>query len=735
MGATIKIRDRRAGAGGNDMGHLRIPGVLLALGLLAAAGSPPALAAEPTATAVEYYNATLKHYFVTAYPEEAAMLDMGVLVPGWKRTGAEFGVWANAGDAPGIVPVCRFFGPNVGNTHVYTGFPASECDDLKKNPAWQYEGIAFYIALPVANSCAAGTTPVYRSWRGVSLADNNHRFVTDLTLHERMAGPATVLEGIVMCSPLKAKDIEADAVRLLEQATFGPTDAAIEHVKAVGAAAFVGEQLAMPRADTSLIPWMPASKPASCVDDATLPLRPDSFCNRDNYTLYPNQRMFFVNAVAGPDQLRQRVAFALSQILVISGSNNQVTMAYGMQRYQQMLADLAFDNYEKILTQVTLSPQMGNYLDMVNNRKPNAATGIQANENYAREVMQLFSIGLWKLNLDGTQVLDASGNPIPTYGLTEINGFARVFTGWTYPTAPGATRPTGLNGTVDYSAPMEERAAEHDTTSKVLLDGAVATANLSMSSDLSNALSNIFHHPNVGPFISKALIQKLVTGDPTPQYVARVATVFNDNGAGVRGDLRAVVAAILLDPEARGGTKLDRGYGKLREPALFVTGMLRALNATTDGAFFQTQFARGTTDVLYMGENVYMSPTVFNYYPPDYVVPGTNALGPEFGIQNTTSAFARVNFANSMIFSAIPVATNLYGATGTQLDWSALQSVAGDPAALVAKLDRLLMHNTMSPDAKNAVITAVTAAGTDPLLRARTAFYLVATSSQYQVER
>jgi uncharacterized protein (DUF1800 family) len=664
------------------------------------------------------------------------MLDAGVVVPGWKRTGVEFSAWAASGDARGTVPVCRFFGaPNGPDSHFYTA-NAAECELVRKNPNWQFEEVAFYIALPANDKCASGTTPIYRSfYPGATVKESNHRFLPDLTMHQKMAA-SSILEGLVMCAPLSANEVEADAVRLLEQASFGPTDAAIEHVKAIGAAAYVDEQLAMPRADTSSLPWMPSSRPTSCIDDATMPLRPESFCNRDNYTLYEVQRRFFINAVSLPDQLRQRVAWALSQMLVISGAGGEVTMGYGMQRYQQMLADLAFGNFGDILTQVTLSPAMGRYLDMVNNRKPNTTTGAQANENYAREVLQLFTIGLWRLNVDGTLMQDETGSPIPTYGQTEINGFSRVFTGWTYPTAPGATRPSGINGTINYEGPMEERPAEHDTTSKTLLDGVVAPANLSMSEDLAFALSNIFNHPNVGPFISKALIQKLVTGDPSPQYVARVASMFNDNGSGVRGDLKAVVRAILLDPEARGAKKLDSAYGKLREPVHFITGMLRALNATTDGAYFQTQINRGTTDTLFMGQNVYQSPTVFNYYSPDYVVPGTDVIGPEFGIQNTTSAFARMNFTNTLTFTTIAVATNLYGATGTQVDWSALTAVANDAAALVARLDRLLLHGTLSSEAKVAVMNAVNAVpATDPLLRARTAFYLVASSSQYQVER
>src|SRR2546430_540456 len=242
-----------------------------------------------------------------------------------------------------------------------------------------------------------------------------------------------------------------------------------------------------------------------------------------------------------------------------------------MQRYQQMLADLAFDNFKNVLTQVTLSPAMGNYLDMVNNQKPNTITGVEPNENYAREVLQLFSIGTMELKADGTPLTDPSGKTIATYGQDEIEGFAHVFTGWTYPTAAGATPRTGFNPRY-YDGQMEERSQYHAYTAKTLLDDTNAPANLTMSADLANAINSIFIHPNVGPFISKQLIQKLVTSNPSPQYVRRIAKVFNDNGAGVRGDLKAVVRAILLDSEAR-GLNTDADYGRLREPAQYVVAV------------------------------------------------------------------------------------------------------------------------------------------------------------------
>jgi uncharacterized protein (DUF1800 family) len=537
---------------------------------------------------------------------------------------------------------------------------------------------------------------------------------------------ALFLGGAPAAKPPTIDRNEADAIRLLEQATWGPNETLIAHVNTIGIERFVDEQLAAPQTKyTTFEPW-PASRPATCVDDHTLPVTPTSYCARDNYTLFQLQREFFKNAVTAPDQLRQRVAFALSQLFVTSGTD--INQAYAMQRYQQMLADLAFDNFKNVLTQVTLSPAMGNYLDMVNNQKPNPLTGVEPNENYAREVLQLFSIGTIELKPDGTPLLDQLGKSIATYGQDEIEGFAHVFTGWTYPTAPGVTPRAGFNPRY-YDGPMEERSQYHAYTAKMLLNESSVPANLTMSADLASAINNIFIHPNVGPFIAKQMIQKLVTSNPSSQYVRRVAKVFNDNGAGVRGDLKAVVRAILLDAEARGPVNTDANYGRLREPAQYVVAVARALNATTDGVFFRAQSAA-------MGQPVFQAPSVFNFYPPDYAVPRTEILGPEFALQNTTTAFARINFVNTLVFGTINPDPSVYGAIGTQVDWSALSALAGDPDALVDKLNRLLMHGTLSSDAHAAIVTAVNSVNaTDALARAKTAFYLVATSSQYQVER
>jgi uncharacterized protein (DUF1800 family) len=697
-----------------------------AIALAIAATAPTALAAEPTASVVEFRHAGLDRYFLTANAAEIAQLDSGAIA-GWTRSGVSFHAWNAADDQPGTRPVCRFYGkPGVGpDSHFYTADPA-ECAALKANPAWIDEGVAFHVEAPVANACGGDTQPVWRLYRtAASIEAANHRWLPDLTLAAR-SGNGAVLEGVVMCAALSSADIEADAVRLAEQATFGPTPSLLESIRSRGAAAWIDEELAKPATRFPSTAPVPLQRPETCVDDRTRPIGADSFCFRDNYTPFQLVREFWKNAIGGPDQLRQRVAFALSQLLVVSGQD--VRWVYALGRYQQILVDGAFGNFERLLTDVTLSPARGRYLDMANNRKADPATGSEPNENYARELLQLFSVGTWELARDGTFLVDAAGARIATYDNETIEGYAHVFTGWTYPTQPGQpARP--LNGQY-FDGVMEPRDAFHDFDAKALLEDAVAPAGLSTRADLANAIRTVFAHPNTPPFVSRALIQKLVTGDPTPGYVARIVSVFENDGRGVRGNLAAVVRAILLDPEARGPVKLDAAYGKLREPVLLVSGAARALGAKTDGVVFRASTAP-------MGQFVYNAPSVFNFYPPDYVVPGTTLIGPEFGIQNTASALARVNALDGLVYTSFfPPDPQVVDATGTTFDWTPWTAVAGNTAALVDRLDAFLLHRTMSPAARSAIATAIDAIpASDTLARARAGFSLVVTSSQYQVER
>ena len=503
----------------------------------------------------------------------------------------------------------------------------------------------------------------------------------------------------------------ADTVRFLEQATFGPTSSLVDHVQAIGFRAFLEEQFRAPISSYPTLQLYPTTRDTTACPNG-------STCQRDNYTMYPLQNRFFVNALYGEDQLRQRVAFALHQIIVVSGV--EVTQPSWMAPYLQTLDRHAFGNYRDLLYDITLNPAMGNYLDV------NGNTRTRPNENYAREILQLFSIGTVRLNLDGSAQLDDGGQPIPTYTQDTVNAFARVFTGWRFAPAPAT-------GVPNYIDPMVTNEPQHDREAKALLNGATLPAGQGAAQDLSDAIDNIFNDPNVGPFVSKQLIQHMVTSNPSPAYVARVASVFN-GGGNPRGDLKAVVRAILLDPEARGDVKTDANYGRLRHPAQFIANVLRAFGArSADGMTASDGYLNPQSSQ--MGMDVFRPASVFSYFSPGAVVPGSAGVrGPEFGIFSTSTALRRLNFVNTMVFSRINVSTN--APLGTSLDFTPLLPLAATPAQLVAALDELLLHGSMSADMRARIEQAVAAvAPSNPLTRPRTAAYLILTSSQYQVER
>jgi uncharacterized protein (DUF1800 family) len=492
------------------------------------------------------------------------------------------------------------------------------------------------------------------------------------------------------------------ADRFLEQTTFGPTPQLVTQVQYSGLQGFLTQQYGLP--------VTPYPTPAQGETD-----------------LGPLQQRFFVQTFTAPDQLRQRVAFALSQIFVIGG--DKVSDPTGYTNYLQLLETDSFTNYRQIMNDVTLSPAMGHWLDMVNNGKPNTAQGDHANENYAREFMQLFTIGTAQLNADGSYQLDSNGNQIPTYTQDTVEAFARAYTGWTYPLTPGMTQQT--YNPAYWTGPMVAVDSNHDTDPKQLLvyptaaGGGLLPGGQTAAQDLKGALDNVFNHPNVGPFVCRELIQHLVTSNPSPAYVQRVASVFNDNGSGVRGDMKSVITAILMDAEARRGDDPATAVGTdghLQEPILFITGLMRAFNATSDGS----NLSYYSSD---MGQNPLFSPSVFNFYSPNYVIPGTTSFGPEFQLLTTATSLNRVNWVNTFVFGSM--------GSGNKVDFSSYATQAANPGALVDTLNGLLMHGAMSSDMKNSIVTAMQSvpAGSKQLMQeAQIAIYLVATSSQYQVQ-
>jgi hypothetical protein len=504
----------------------------------------------------------------------------------------------------------------------------------------------------------------------------------------------------------------ADTVRFLDQATFGPNASLVAHVQSIGFEAFLEEQFALP----------PSSYPNLALQPSTVPTTCTGTCVRDNYTMYPLQVTFFKNAITGPDQLRQRVAFALQQIMVASGLT--ITQPSWMSPYLQVFDNDAFGNFRQLLSDITLNPAMGQYLNMAGNNKS------APNENYGREILQLFTIGLNLLNADGSVVTDSNGNPVPTYTQATVDAFSRVFTGWNLASAPAP-------GVPNYTSPMVLTPGNHDGGAKTLLNGvtlpAVATVtSASATADLNNALDNIFQHQNVGPFIGRNLIEHLVTSNPSPAYVSRVTAAFNDNGSGVRGDMKAVFRAILLDPEARNASP-NADFGHLLEPPVFIARLLRAFNttaATTDFVLSDSYLPSG----LQMGEDLFRSPSVFNFYPPTYNVPVVDINGPEFAIQSTSSAYARVNFVAETTYKTMPVSTDR--PKGTWIDVSSFLAYAGSPFQLTGALNNLLLHGAMSPNLHAAVNNALaTMSGATPAARVQRAVYLVASSPEYMVER
>jgi uncharacterized protein (DUF1800 family) len=684
---------------------------------------------EPRLTVVEFYNKALNHYFVTADPVEQAGVDKGNAGPGWVRTGLSFSAFEK-GQTSAAKDVCRFYS-RTQNSHFYTA-DAGECEFVKKDKGWQYEGLVFAIETPASGgNCAAGISqPVYRVYNNGfgKPVGSNHRFMPDLTLAQKTAKDGQAFEGAVFCAPLTSAAKRADAVRLLKQASFGPTPTDINLVTTQGVNAWLDAQFTAPVSRYSQKPWVVTPAPATCINDNTQPLRADSYCLRDNYSLFVPRVEFWRQALTGQDQLRQRVAWAWSQFFVVSGL--EVNLAYGMLDYQQMLRDNAFENYGTLLRKITLHSAMGAYLDMANNQKADPARGIVPNENFAREILQLFSIGTNELNLDGTPKLDAKGRTIPTYDAEEIVGFASAFTGWTYATIPGRSADPRFNPR-NWAGPMEIRDVYHDTNAKELLDGEKTKAAQNTQADFDVALNQIVNHRNVPPFVSRFLIQRLVTGEPSPAYVERVAKVFINNGAGTRGDLKAVVRAILTDAEARGPEKFDAAYGQLNEPVLHVSQMARALSVKTDGEFFQDR----TAD---QAQRVFFSPTVFNYFSPEYIIASNKVNSPEFGILNSNTAVSRANVANTMLMgnATINPNTTMFQATGTQFDWAPYVAAAANTDALLDKVAEITQGVAFAPQVRAIMKTAIDALpATDTTNRAKTAMYLAFSTPLAQIKR
>jgi uncharacterized protein (DUF1800 family) len=527
----------------------------------------------------------------------------------------------------------------------------------------------------------------------------------------------------------------AQAYSFLNQATFGATEAEAKRLIGLGDsttayARWIDEQLAMP-ASTELA--------------YVLAALPNPIPTGFNIGSLNTQRqdIWFQNSVRGQDQLRQRVAWALSQIMVVS-QVSLVNYPFGLADYYDMLARSAFGDFRRLVEDVTLHPMMGVYLSMLGNQKPNQALNIRPDENYARELMQLFTIGLVELNIDGTVRRDVQQNPIPTFDQSVIEGFAHVYTGWKWACAQGSpsrctfatTRATGANQIL----PMQAFPEQHDTGPKIVLTypGAARTsipAGQTPAQDLSDALDNIVGHPNVAPFISRQLIQKLVTSNPSVQYVERVARVFENDGSGRRGNLGAVVKAVLLDAEARGAPTGGADIaGKTKEPVLRITQLWRAYGGAAQSGKFvninaQTNFGQGPLT----------APSVFNFFSPFFGPPGEivdrNLVAPELQIATEYQNTLVTNFIYAQAFFR----NSRSGVTNPDIvviDIEPEITVAGDPVALVTRIaDRLLAGQISTGLRAEAEGNVARVAATNPAQRVAEALWLIASSPEFAVQR
>ena len=472
--------------------------------------------------------------------------------------------------------------------------------------------------------------------------------------------------------------------RFLEQAAFGPTAAELTNVGAQGINGWLAQQFTM--AETAI------------------PIPASTSLAESQYTS---------RLVHSPDQLRQRVIHALSKIIVVSANKN--AYADELVPWIQILSKNAFANYRQLLWDITVSPQMGKYLDLANSSK--ATPSSNPNENYPREVMQLFTTGLVMLNPDGTPQLDGQGKTIPTYDQTTIAQTARALTGWTYPTPAGGTM--GMQNWESFNAPaMEAREQYHDKTAKTLIGGCPIPAGLTVAVETNMVLDCLFNHPNTGIFISLRLIQDLVTSNPGGGYVQRVANVWNNNGAGVKGDLKAVINAILTDAEARQDQATPQ-QGRLKDPVYAIAEFIRSMNGS-----LAPDNIRGW-DFFLMGQKQLHAPSVFGHYSLMYRIQGGSLAAPEFHIYSPTESILRGNFFYGMLTN--PNQTDL------KIDLSPFLAVAADPTALIEQVNATLLFGRMPQAMKDSLAVAV-AAASDNNQRVVTALYLTALSGYYTVQ-
>ncbi len=523
------------------------------------------------------------------------------------------------------------------------------------------------------------------------------------SIHAQNAGPGGGT-GFSFPVAIAAPTSATAAARVLDETTFGATSSLIQQVQQEGISAWLENQF---------------NTPPTLEADITVANNPACGGTAGNC----GQSEWWKAALTGNDQLRQRVALALSELFVVS---NDTVTPQATVPYQNILAQDAFGDWLQIMHDVTVSPAMGIYLNMLNSAR--GTDGQIANENFARENMQLFNLGLYLLNQDDTLDLDATGHPQPVYTEAQVQAFARVFTGWTYADADGSTPPVFNNdSSTNYLHPLVAVEEWHDETEKTLLNGTTLPAGQTAEQDMQGALKNVFDHPNLPPFVSKLLIQHLVTSDPSPGYVSRVAAVFASDANHVRGNMRSVLTAIFTDPEARAGdTDATAPGGHLREPLLWFTNVMRGLGYVNidPNAYYNYLYGNDYR----MDEIPYLAPDVFNFFPPGYMIPGTTLNAPEFDIEDTATTLERMNQADRLVNNQI---------VGFNVDLSATSplgqiTVSQGPDGLVSALNTLFMHGQMDNNMRNTILGAISGLK-NPAQQVRVAAYLVITSSEYKI--